>query len=75
MTVTATRDNENKDDLSKTSRLYCKKLGNVFKDCGKRNRKEQEQNQNPAQSEKRFTPKTYSPCPHCQRTNHPPEKS
>ena len=73
MTMTETRDNENKSDLSKTSCLFCQKMGNLIKNCLKRFRKEQEQKQYPTRNVKRFKPKTYSLCPHCQRTNHPSE--
>ena len=38
-------------------------------------RKEQEQrNDPPNQSIKHSTSKSFPPCPHCQRTNQPPEK-
>ena len=52
--------------------LY-KKTGHINKNCRKTIRKEQEQKQDPTQNVKRCTPKIYSPCPHCQRTNHQPE--
>ena len=74
MTKTAATDNKNKPDFPKKSCLYCKKLGHLIKDCRKRIRKEQEQKQDVTQNVKGFTPKTYSSCPHCQKTNHPPEK-
>ena len=74
LTITAARDNENKPDDSKTSCLYCKKLGHLIKDCRKRNRRHEERKHNHTQNVQRFTPKTYSLCPHCQKTNHPPKK-
>ena len=38
-------------------------------------RNEQEQRIDPStQKMKPSTSKSYSPCPHCQRTNHPPEQ-
>ena len=38
-------------------------------------RKEQEQRNDPSdQNMKPSTSKSFAPCPHCQRTNHPPEK-
>ena len=38
-------------------------------------RKEQEQrNDPPNQNIKPSTSKSFAPCPHCQRTKHPPEK-
>ena len=54
---------------------YCKKPGHVIRDCRKRMGKEQEQRNDPSnQNIKRSTSKSYAPCPHCQRTNHPPEQ-
>ena len=36
---------------------------------------EQEQRNDPSiRNTKPSTSKTFAPCPHCQRTNHPPEK-
>ena len=74
MTITAARDNENEPDFSKTSYLYCKKLDHLIKDCRNRIRKEQEQKQDATQNLRRFTPKTYSLCPYCQRADHLLEK-
>ena len=38
-------------------------------------RKEQEQRNDPSiQNMKPWTSKSFAPCPHCQRTNHPAEK-
>ena len=38
-------------------------------------RKEQEQRNDPSnQNMKPSTSKSFAPCPHCQRTNHPPQK-
>ena len=38
-------------------------------------RKEQEQRNDPSnQNIEPSTSKSFPPCPHCQRTNHPPEK-
>ena len=62
MTVTATKNNANKPDLSTTSCLCCIKLGHLFKDCRKKIRNEQEQKRDPTQNVKGFKPKTYSPC-------------
>ena len=54
---------------------YCKKPGHVIRDCRKRMRKEQEQrNDSSNQNIKPSTSKSFPPCPHCQRTNHPPER-
>ena len=64
MTVTATKNNANKPDLSTTSCICCKKLGHLFKDCRKKNpegtRRETRSYSN--QKVKGFKPKTYSPC-------------
>ena len=43
MTITATKDIENKPDLSNTSCIFFKKLGHLIKDCRKTIRKEQQQ--------------------------------
>ena len=46
-----------------------------MRDCRKRIKKEQEQRNDPStQNTKPATPKSFAPCLHCQRTNHPPEK-
>ena len=56
-------------------RHFCKKPGHVIRDCRKRLRKEQEQRNDPSiQNTKPSTSKSFAPCPHCQRTNHLPEK-
>ena len=48
----------------------------VARECRKRMRKEQEQRNDPStQKMKPSTSKLFPLCPHCQRTNHPPEKS
>ena len=65
MTLVNTRDNESKTDLSKNSRLCCKKLGHLIKDCRKWMRKEQEQKKYPRSNIKSSTPESYSPCTHC----------
>ena len=54
---------------------YCKTPGHVIRDCPKRMKKEQEQRNDPSiQNTKPSTSKSFAPCPHCQWTNHPPEK-
>ena len=54
---------------------YRKKPGRVIRDCRKRMRKEQEQRKDPSiQNMKPSTSELFAPCPHCQRTNHPPKK-
>ena len=76
-TMTAVPPNDNKQNTEQTKIVchYCKKPGHVIRDCRKRIRKEQEQRNNPStQKMKSSTSKSYAPCPHCQRTNHPPEQ-
>ena len=76
-TMTAVPPNDNQQNTEQTKIVchYCKKPGHVIRDCRKRIRKEQEQRNNPStQKMKPSTSKSYAPCPHCQRTNHPPEQ-
>ena len=76
-TMTAVPPNDNQQNTEQTKIVchYCKKPGHVIRDCRKRIRKEQEQRNNPStQKMKPSASKSYAPCPHCQRTNHPPEQ-
>ena len=76
-TMTAVPPNDNQPNTEQTKIVchYCKKPGHVIRDCRKRIRKEQEQRNNPStQNMKPSTSKSYAPCPHCQRTNIPPEQ-
>ena len=76
-TMTAVPPNDNYQNTEQTKIVchYCKKPGHVIRDCRKRIRKEQEQRNNPStQKMKPSTSKSYAPCPHFQRTNHPPEQ-
>ena len=76
-TMTAVPPNDNQQNTEQTKKVshYCKKPGHVIRDCRKRIRREQEQRNNPStQKMKPSTSKSYAPCPHCQRTNHPPEQ-
>ena len=76
-TIRAVLPNENQQNTEQTRVTchYCKKPGHVIRDCRKRMRKEQGQrNDPPDQNIKRSTSKSFPPCPHCKRTNHPPEK-
>ena len=76
-TMIAIPSNENQQNTEQTKIVchYCKKPGHVVRDCRKRIRKEQKQRNDPStQKMKPSTSKLYAPCPHCQRTNHPPEQ-
>ena len=76
-TKTAVPPNDNQQNTEQTKIVchYCKKPGHVIRDCRKRIRKEQEQRNNPStQKMKPSTSKSYAPCPHFQRLNHPPEQ-
>ena len=75
MTAILPNDNPQNTEQAKIVCHYCKKPGHVIRDCLKRMRKEQEQRDDPSiQNMKLSTSKSFAPCPHCQRTNHPPEK-
>ena len=76
-TMIAIPPNENQQNTEQTKIVchYCKKPGHVVRDCRKRIRKERKQRNDPfIQNMKPSTSKSFAPCPHCQRTNHPPEK-
>ena len=54
---------------------FRKKPSHAIRDCRKRMKKEQEErNDSSIPNKKPSTSKSFAPCPHCQRTNHPPEK-
>ena len=78
MTAVPPNDSQQNTEQTKVVCHYCKKPGHVIRDCRKRIRKEQEQRNDPSnQNIKPSTSKScphLKPCPHCQRTNHPPEK-
>ena len=75
MTAVPPNDNQQNTEQTKVVCRYCKKPGHVIRECRKRIRKEQEQRNDPStQKIKPSTSKSYAPCPHCQRTNHPPEQ-
>ena len=75
MTAVPPNDKHQNTEQTKVTCHYCKKPGHVIRDCRKRMRKEQEQRNDPAnQNIKPSTSKSFPPCPHCQWTNHPPEK-
>ena len=75
MTASPSNHNQQKTEQTKVVCHYRKKPGNVIRDCRIRMRKEQEQRNDPSiQNKKPSTSESFAPCPHCQRTNHPPEK-
>ena len=75
MTAVPPNDSQQNTEQTKVVCHYCKKPGHVIRDCRKRIKKEQEQRNDPStQKIKPSTSKSYAPCPHCQRTNHPPEQ-
>ena len=75
MTAVPPNDNQPITEKAKIVCRCCKKPGHVIRDCRKRMKKEQEQRNDPSnQNIKLWTSKSFAPCPHCQRTNHPPEK-
>ena len=76
-TMMAVRPNDNQQNTEQTKTVchYCKKPGHVIRECRKRMRKEREQRNDPSiQNMKPSTFTSFAPCPHCQRTNRPPEK-
>ena len=73
--ISALCENLQNTEQTKVICHFCKKPGHVIRDCRERMRKEQEQrNDPPNQNIKPSTSKSFPTCPHCQRTNHPPEK-
>ena len=75
MTAVPPNDNQQNTEQLKVVCHYCKKPGHVIRECRKRMRREQEQRNGPStQKMKPSTSKSYAPCPHCQRRNHPPEQ-
>ena len=75
MTAVPANDNQQNTEQTKVVCHYCKKPGHVIRECRKRIIKEQAQRNDPStQKMKPSTSKSYAPCPHWQRTNHPPEQ-
>ena len=75
MTAVPPNDSQQNTEQTKVVCHYSKKPGHVNRDCRKRMRKEQEQRNDPSnQTIKPSKSKSFPPSPHCQRTNHPPEK-
>ena len=74
MTVVPPNDNQQNTEQAIIVCHNCKTPGHVIIDCPKRMKKEQEQRKDLSnQNIKPSTSKSFPPCPHCQRTNHPPE--
>ena len=74
MTAVPPNDNQQNTEQAKIVCHSCKKPGHVIRDCRKRMKKKQEQRKDPSiQITKPLTSKSFAPCPHCQRSNHPPE--
>ena len=72
-TMTATPPNDNTEQIE-IGCHHCKKPGYVEGGCRKRMKKEQEQRNDPStQDTKPSTSTSSEPCPHCQRTDDPPE--
>ena len=68
-------DSQQNTEQAKIVCHYCKKPGHLIRECRKRKKKEQEQRNDPSlQNTEPSTSKSFSPCPHCLRTNNPPEK-
>ena len=75
MTAIPPKDNQQNTEQTKIVCHYCKKPGQVIRDRRKRMKKEQGQRNYPSiQNTKPSTSKSFAPCLHRQRTNHPPEK-
>ena len=75
MTAVPPNDKHPNTEHTKIVQHYCEKPGHVKRDCRKIIKEEQEQGNDPStQNTKPSTFKLIALCPHCQRTNHPPEK-
>ena len=75
MTAVPANDNQQNTEQPTVTCHYYKKPGHVIRERRKRMRKEQEKrNDPPNRNVKPSTSKSFPHCPHCQRTNHPPEK-
>ena len=75
MTAVPPNGNQQNTEQAKVVCHFCKKPGHIIRDCRKRMSEVQEQRKDsPNHNIKPSTSKSFAPCPHCQRTNHPPEK-
>ena len=74
MTVVRPNDYQQNTEQTKNVCHYCKNPGHFIRVCHKRMEKEHEQGIHPSiQNSKPSTSRSFTPCPHCQRSNHPPE--
>ena len=76
-TMTAAPPNYHQQNIEQTKTVfhYCKKPGHLIRGFRKRIKKEQQQRNDPAiQNMNSSTRKSFAPCLHCQRMNHPPER-
>ena len=75
MTVVPPNDNQQNTQQTKIVCHYCKKQGHFISDCRKRMKREQEQTSDSSiHNTKPSVFRSFAACPHCQPTNHPPEK-
>ena len=76
LTAVSPNDRKQTSEQSKIVSHYCKKPGLAIRQCRKWMRKEQEQSNDPSiHNTKLSTSKTFAPCPHFKRTNHPPKST
>ena len=75
--MTAVPPNYNQQNTEQTKIVchHCKKPSHIIRECRKGMKKEQEQRNDPSiRNMKPSTYRSFAPCPHGQKTNHPPEK-
>ena len=75
MTAVPGNYNQQNTEQTKTVCIFSRKPGHVIRDCRERMRKEQKQRNDPSiQNRSHSESKSFAPCPHWRRTNHPTEK-
>ena len=75
MTAIPPSDSQQNTEQTEIVCRFCKKANPVIRDCRIRMEKDQVQKNDPStQNTKPSTSRSFAPCLHCQRTNHPPEK-